>query len=94
MAERTRAVDRELLILLIAFISLALIARATGRSEGFVVETATSLQLSRSAATLYLDDASTNPYWAPAHAFTRRLAPVYSSGATLTSPADMTPFLQ
>lgn len=86
MTNRRRAIDVELLILLIAFIVLTTAAQTSRRMLNLdmmeVEHTPTAAV--RISAEHHLA-AAANPHWAPAHAFTRRLAPVFSSSA---APAD------
>lgn len=90
MTRRRQRIDRELLILLAIFIALALAARVTGHGAGFVVVTETPSAIVKTAPAIHLYDAAANPYWAPAHAFTRRPIPLYDGGA-LSTPLANTP---
>lgn len=90
MTRRRQKIDRELLILLTIFIALALAARVTGQGTGFVVVKETPTAIAETASTIYLNNATANPYWAPAHAFTRRPVPLYDRGA-LPAPSANTP---
>jgi len=84
MARRERTIDRELLIFLIVFVVLATASRVTGHGERFEVFTETPPPIAQSMPHSYLLDAPANPYWAPAHAFTRRPTPLYSSDTAPT----------
>ena len=83
MTTRGYTIDRELFLILITLFLLAFAMRfadASGNdAEAALVSTATAVE--SAAVTL---DAAANPYWAPAHAFPRRLAPVYSDATTTT----------
>jgi hypothetical protein len=88
MTRRRQRIDRELLILLAIFIALALAAQATRHDAGFVVVTETLPAIVETAPTIHLYDAAANPYWAPAHAFTRRPTPLDDRGALPAPPAN------
>jgi len=89
MRDQSHTIDRELFLILIVLLVLAFATRfvdASGDSAEAVF--ATPAAASAEAATVTLD-AAANPYWAPAHAFSRRLAPVYSDATV--SAAEHTP---
>lgn len=90
MTTRSHTVDRELFLILVALLLLAFATRFVDASDnsvgttlvaaGAVVAVPTTAVGSASIAL----DAANNPYWAPAHAFARRLAPVYSDAVAAT----------
>lgn len=81
MTTRSRTTDRELILILIALFMLAFAARFVDASgEDTRAAFATPIASIRSPSLERLD-ATTNPYWTPAHGFPRRLAPVYSDAA-------------
>ena len=89
MTTQSHTIDREFFLILIVLLVLAFATQlvdASGDSAEAVFTT--PVTASAEEATISLD-AATNPYWAPAHAFSRRLAPVYSD-ATM-SAAESTP---
>lgn len=76
MMSRRYTIDRELLLILIALITLALVAHTT--AQPVEVEDAFAAQQRLTAEAQIGAAPAANPYWAPAHAFPRRPAPVYS----------------
>ncbi len=91
MTKQKHRIDRELLILLAILIALALAAHATGRSAGFEVMTETLPAITATAPDAHLHEGSTNPYWAPPRAFTRRPIPLYSNEAMPDLLAEASP---
>jgi hypothetical protein len=83
MMSRSQTTDRELLLILITLLLLAYATQFGNASHAGEVVVATS-------PTTALDRAATaesaNPYWAPAHAFSRRLEPVYSDATREATP--------
>lgn len=83
MMSRRSTIDRELLLILIALLSLALLAHTTAQptevEDAFAVQQRLTIEAETGAV-----PAAANPYWAPAHAFPRRLAPLYSDDASMS----------
>lgn len=78
MTTRSHTIDRELFLILIALLVLAFATRLVdARSNGAETALASTVVAIESTPVTSLD-AAANPYWAPAHAFTRRPAPIYS----------------
>lgn len=77
MIDRRTTIDRELLLILLAFLLLALAARSTRLEINLDDAEATRAAQATEIASTFAD-AAANPYWAPAHAFTRHPAPLYS----------------
>lgn len=76
MMSRRRATDRELVLLLLGLILLLLTAHSV--NDGLNLDENAFAQDDIIQATPTTYHASTNPFWAPPHAFPRRPAPVYS----------------
>lgn len=77
MMARSQTTDRELFLILITVFMLAFAARVVeARSSNTVA--ASPIATAEHQSTSAILDAAANPYWAPAHAFARRLAPIYS----------------
>ncbi|HHW87256.1 MAG TPA: hypothetical protein GX400_13735 [Chloroflexi bacterium] len=77
MMTRSHTTDRELFLILISLFLLALATHFSPTGDADVeIELATHVAASQPAPAAL--DAAANPYWAPAHAFPRRPAPVYS----------------
>ena len=77
MTTQSHTIDRELFLILIVLLVLAFATQLVDAS-GDSAETAFAtpvIGIETASVTL---DAANNPYWAPAHAFARRPAPVYS----------------
>ncbi len=79
MIGRRTTIDRELLLILLAFLLLALAAQST-RLEINLDNAKTTRQARATEIADTFADAAANPYWAPAHAFARHPAPLYSDG--------------
>lgn len=79
MTSRSHTTDRELLLILITLLLLAFATHYSnaGDAEVALAKPATTAHTTAQTVAVTLD-AAANPYWAPAHAFSRRLAPVYS----------------
>lgn len=89
MTTRSRTTDRELILILITLFMLAFATRfVDAGSEEVRAAFATPIASIRSASLDRLD-AATNPYWAPAHSFSRRLDPVYSDATTTTESSTI-----
>lgn len=94
MTTRSHTVDRELFLILVALLLLAFATRFVDASDNSVGTTLVAAGAASSAAVTapatavgsasIALDAANNPYWAPAHAFARRLAPVYSDAVAAT----------
>lgn len=84
MRTQSRTIDRELFLILIVLLVLAFATRFVDANsngvEAALAATATALESTTPTAL----DAAANPYWAPAHAFSRRPMPVYSDAAVVT----------
>jgi len=84
MTTRSHTIDRELFLILIALLLLAFAARFVGAS-GNDAKAAFATPATAVASTTIIQRVA-NPYWAPAHAFSRRLAPVYSDATVAETP--------
>lgn len=85
MTSRSHTTDRELLLILITLLLLAFATQFSNASDaGAEVSLAAPAIITQSAAVTL--DATANPYWAPVHAFPRRLAPVYSDATGEATP--------
>ncbi len=83
MTTRNHTIDRELFLILIALLLLALATQFVD-ARGNDAEAAFLTPATAGASTSVTLDAAANPYWAPAHAFSRRPAPVFSDAAVAT----------
>lgn len=84
MTTRSHTVDRELFLILVALLLLAIATRFVDAGGNSVRTTlaasgaAVTAQATAIGSASIALDAANNPYWAPAHAFSRRPAPIYS----------------
>ncbi len=84
MMTRSHTIDRELFLILIVLLVLAFATRFVDASSNSVEAARASTATALESTTPTALDAAENPYWAPAHAFSRRPAPVYSNAAVVT----------
>lgn len=91
MASRRRAIDVELLILLIVLIVLTMAEQTSRRYLNLeMVEVSRTPSAAVAVTEEHRFGAAADPYWAPAHAFPRRPIPVYSSSDEYAPDANPT----